>query len=161
MAYETRNEENSLRAVIYLLPVRAFRLNANQYPLSSYEPFRGGTKTVKCRGIAKWRQYVNKMVICRYCDQCKEHVEATKRLVLYRLPPLLIIQLKRFVYTTGFVQIHRRSKDDRTVSYPLTLVLFFSCLIPFRLLPKNGMAHASTIFIRIKPQSHITLFLHS
>uniref|UniRef100_A0A914WAM8 Ubiquitin carboxyl-terminal hydrolase n=1 Tax=Plectus sambesii TaxID=2011161 RepID=A0A914WAM8_9BILA len=54
-----------------------------------------------------------------YCDQCKEHVEATKRLVLYRLPPLLIIQLKRFIYTTGF-QMHRRSKEDRAVNYPLT-----------------------------------------
>lgn len=34
-----------------------------------------------------------------YCNKCKEHVEATKKLELYRLPPVLIVQLKRFVYT--------------------------------------------------------------
>ena len=34
-----------------------------------------------------------------YCNRCKEHVEATKKLELYRLPPVLIVQLKRFVYT--------------------------------------------------------------
>lgn len=56
-----------------------------------------------------------------YCSTCKEHVEATKRLQLYRLPPVLIIQLKRFVYTafTHQASLHRRSKDDRTVEYPL------------------------------------------
>lgn len=55
----------------------------------------------------------------RYCSRCKEHVEATKQLVLYRLPPILIIQLKRFIYTTSLMTIHRRSKDDRPVRYPL------------------------------------------
>uniref|UniRef100_A0A8R1HZH3 ubiquitinyl hydrolase 1 n=1 Tax=Caenorhabditis japonica TaxID=281687 RepID=A0A8R1HZH3_CAEJA len=56
-----------------------------------------------------------------YCSTCKEHVEATKRLQLYRLPPVLIIQLKRFVYTAFTHQsaMHRRSKDERTVEYPL------------------------------------------
>lgn len=46
-------------------------------------------------------------------------MEATKQLVLYRLPPILIIQLKRFIYTTSLMTIHRRSKDDRPVRYPL------------------------------------------
>ncbi|EJD74155.1 ubiquitin carboxyl-terminal hydrolase [Loa loa] len=54
-----------------------------------------------------------------YCSRCKEHVEATKQLILYRLPPILIIQLKRFIYTTSLMTIHRRSKDDRPVRYPL------------------------------------------
>ncbi|CAB3411040.1 unnamed protein product [Caenorhabditis bovis] len=56
-----------------------------------------------------------------YCSSCKEHVEATKKLQLYRLPPILIIQLKRFVYTafTHQSSLHRRSKDERTVEYPL------------------------------------------
>uniref|UniRef100_F1KRM8 ubiquitinyl hydrolase 1 n=1 Tax=Ascaris suum TaxID=6253 RepID=F1KRM8_ASCSU len=55
-----------------------------------------------------------------YCNKCKEHVEATKRLQLYRLPPILIIQLKRFVYTTSIMSMHRRSKDDRPVRYPIS-----------------------------------------
>ncbi|CAJ0955634.1 unnamed protein product, partial [Mesorhabditis belari] len=56
-----------------------------------------------------------------YCSRCKDHVEATKKLELYRLPPILIIQLKRFVYTVStYASSHRRSKDDRRVEYPLT-----------------------------------------
>lgn len=31
-----------------------------------------------------------------YCGKCKEHVQATKALELYRVPPLLVISLKRF-----------------------------------------------------------------
>lgn len=54
-----------------------------------------------------------------YCNKCKEHVEATKQLALYRLPPILIVQLKRFVYTTSIMSMHRRSKDDRPVRYPI------------------------------------------
>ncbi|GMS84872.1 hypothetical protein PENTCL1PPCAC_7047 [Pristionchus entomophagus] len=54
-----------------------------------------------------------------YCSKCKDHVEATKRLELYRLPPVLIIQLKRFVYTASVHTMHRRSKDERRVIYPL------------------------------------------
>lgn len=68
-----------------------------------------------------------------YCSKCKEHVEATKQLVLYRLPPILIIQLKRFIYTTSLMTIHRRSKDDRPVHYPidnLDLAQFLSDTAP-------------------------------
>eukprot|EP00081_Caenorhabditis_elegans_P005223 NP_001254304.1 Ubiquitin carboxyl-terminal hydrolase [Caenorhabditis elegans] len=56
-----------------------------------------------------------------YCSTCKENVEATKKLQLYRLPPVLIIQLKRFVYTAFTYQssMARRSKDTRSVEYPL------------------------------------------
>ncbi|CAD6198270.1 unnamed protein product [Caenorhabditis auriculariae] len=56
-----------------------------------------------------------------YCSNCKTHVEATKKLELYRLPPILIVQLKRFVYTAFASQasMHRRSKDERHVDYPL------------------------------------------
>jgi ubiquitin carboxyl-terminal hydrolase 4/11/15 len=31
-----------------------------------------------------------------YCSQCKDHVEATKKLDLYKVPPVLILQLNRF-----------------------------------------------------------------
>ncbi|PAV89138.1 hypothetical protein WR25_14151 [Diploscapter pachys] len=56
-----------------------------------------------------------------YCNKCKQHVEATKKLELYRLPPVLIVQLKRFVYTASAYQtsMHRRSKDERRVLYPI------------------------------------------
>ena len=33
-----------------------------------------------------------------YCSKCKEHREATKRIVLWKAPPLMIIHLKRFSF---------------------------------------------------------------
>lgn len=77
-----------------------------------------------------------------YCSTCKEHVEATKRLQLYRLPPVLIIQLKRFVYTafTHQAAMHRRSKDDRTVEYPLESL----DMSPF--LSDTSPNHSSTMY---------------
>ncbi|KAK0393218.1 hypothetical protein QR680_000103 [Steinernema hermaphroditum] len=60
-----------------------------------------------------------------YCNRCKTHVEATKTMQLYRLPKILIIQLKRFVYSgssaySSLFSSHRRTKDDRMVQYPVT-----------------------------------------
>ncbi|VDP05310.1 unnamed protein product [Heligmosomoides polygyrus] len=54
-----------------------------------------------------------------YCTKCRDHVEATKKLELFRLPPILIVQLKRFVYTATYQTVHRRSKDERRVVYPV------------------------------------------
>lgn len=31
-----------------------------------------------------------------YCNMCKEHVQATKILEIYRAPPIFIVNLKRF-----------------------------------------------------------------
>lgn len=31
-----------------------------------------------------------------YCGRCKEHVIASKQLEIFRLPPVLVISLKRF-----------------------------------------------------------------
>ena len=31
-----------------------------------------------------------------YCNKCKEHVQANKTLEIYRAPPILIVNLKRF-----------------------------------------------------------------
>merc|ERR1712127_310665 len=31
-----------------------------------------------------------------YCNKCKEHVQATKQLEIYRAPPILVVSLKRF-----------------------------------------------------------------
>ena len=50
-----------------------------------------------------------------YCPKCKAHVDATKKLDLWTLPPILIVHLKRFRYFEG----GHRSKIDRAVRYPL------------------------------------------
>lgn len=49
-----------------------------------------------------------------YCGRCKTHRPATKTMDLWRLPPLLVIQLKRFCYT----QVSRR-KLHHHVDFPL------------------------------------------
>ncbi|KAL7546255.1 hypothetical protein ACHAWF_012768 [Thalassiosira exigua] len=49
------------------------------------------------------------------CPSCEERVEATKKIDLFMLPPILIVHLKRFEFGTSGL----RSKIDRPVTYPL------------------------------------------
>ena len=51
-----------------------------------------------------------------YCNKCKAHVRAWKQFHLYRAPPILIIHLKRFHYSST---THRRNKIDALVDFPL------------------------------------------
>jgi len=50
-----------------------------------------------------------------YCSRCKEHRQANKTLQLWRLPSILVVQLKRFVYTSSIF----RNKIDKHVVYPI------------------------------------------
>merc|ERR1719440_889748 len=49
-----------------------------------------------------------------YCSRCKEHREAFKKLEIWSLPPVLVLQLKRFTYTT-----YSRDRLDTPVVFPL------------------------------------------
>ncbi|XP_071486215.1 ubiquitin carboxyl-terminal hydrolase 19-like [Diadema antillarum] len=50
-----------------------------------------------------------------YCPRCKHHREATKQLMLWKLPSTLIIQLKRFSFGNSLW----RDKINRMVDYPV------------------------------------------
>jgi ubiquitin carboxyl-terminal hydrolase 4/11/15 len=50
-----------------------------------------------------------------YCSQCKEHRRAFKKFDLWKLPKILIIQLKRFSYRNK----HWREKIETQVQFPL------------------------------------------
>eukprot|EP00057_Strongylocentrotus_purpuratus_P014458 XP_011668932.1 PREDICTED: ubiquitin carboxyl-terminal hydrolase 19 [Strongylocentrotus purpuratus] len=50
-----------------------------------------------------------------YCPKCKQHREATKQMLLWRLPSTLIIQLKRF----SFGNMLWRDKINKMVEYPV------------------------------------------
>jgi ubiquitin C-terminal hydrolase len=50
-----------------------------------------------------------------YCPKCKKHQHATKQIDLWKLPPVLVIHLKRFSYNRVF-----RDKIDTLVEVPLT-----------------------------------------
>ncbi|CAI8055035.1 Ubiquitin carboxyl-terminal hydrolase 32 [Geodia barretti] len=64
---------------------------------------------------------------CWYCKQCKTHQEAVKSLEIWRLPPILIIHLKRFQFFNG-----RWVKSQRIVRFPT------SNLDPLRFTAQNG-----------------------
>ncbi|XP_038852219.1 ubiquitin carboxyl-terminal hydrolase 15-like isoform X2 [Salvelinus namaycush] len=49
-----------------------------------------------------------------YCPNCKEHQQATKKLDLWSLPPVLVVHLKRFSYSR-----YMRDKLDSQVDFPL------------------------------------------
>ena len=51
-----------------------------------------------------------------YCNRCKAHVRAMKQFDLYRTPPILIIHLKRFHFSST---THRRDKVDTFIDFPL------------------------------------------
>ena len=53
----------------------------------------------------------------RYCPQCKQHREASKQLLLWRLPNVLIVQLKRF----SFRSFIWRDKINDLVEFPVRL----------------------------------------
>ncbi|XP_060948337.1 ubiquitin carboxyl-terminal hydrolase 15-like isoform X2 [Limanda limanda] len=49
-----------------------------------------------------------------YCPNCKEHQQATKKLDLWSLPPVLVVHLKRFSYSR-----YMRDKLDSLVEFPV------------------------------------------
>lgn len=51
-----------------------------------------------------------------YCNRCKDFVRAWKQFHLYRTPPILIIHLKRFHFSST---THRRDKIDTLIDFPL------------------------------------------
>jgi len=50
-----------------------------------------------------------------YCNKCKEHRLANKKFDLWKVPPILVIHLKRFSYRSR----HNRDKLDTLVDFPL------------------------------------------
>jgi ubiquitin C-terminal hydrolase len=49
-----------------------------------------------------------------YCNKCKEHVQATKKFDLWKMPSILVIHLKRFSYKNKYW----RDKLETFVDYP-------------------------------------------
>jgi ubiquitin C-terminal hydrolase len=50
-----------------------------------------------------------------YCSRCKKHQACSKAMTIFRLPEVLVIQLKRFTFST-----FRRTKLSTAVSFPTT-----------------------------------------
>ena len=61
------------------------------------------------------------MFVClchRYCPKCQQHREASKQLLLWRLPNVLIIQLKRFSFRSFIWRDKINDMVDFPVRYP-------------------------------------------
>ena len=58
-----------------------------------------------------------------YCDRCKAHREATKKLQIWSLPSVLVVHLKRFS-----AQGMWRRKNDMPVDFPFEIDLAPYCL---------------------------------
>ena len=55
-----------------------------------------------------------------YCRRCQKHVRAFKKMDIWRLPPLLVFQLKRFTYEVGAFLTHRE-KIEGYVDFPFDI----------------------------------------
>jgi hypothetical protein len=61
-----------------------------------------------------------------YCPYCKEHMQAEKKMSVWRLPPILIIHLKRFKYYHGSSMGYlsdSRVKIDSVVKFPIQYII--------------------------------------
>ena len=82
-------------------------------------------------------------ILCRYCPKCKEHQEAIKQMSLWRLPNILIVQLKRFTYQNCIW----KDKIDKDVSFLLKLVSYLRpSLVVCRL--ANTVSHENITVIK-------------
>ena len=57
-----------------------------------------------------------------YCNKCKEHVQATKTMEIFKLPRIMIISLKRFAsskYQSRFGSSFGGQKVDTLVDFPI------------------------------------------
>eukprot|EP00002_Diphylleia_rotans_P020272 TRINITY_DN3937_c0_g1_i2.p1 TRINITY_DN3937_c0_g1~~TRINITY_DN3937_c0_g1_i2.p1 ORF type:complete len:708 (-),score=130.67 TRINITY_DN3937_c0_g1_i2:126-2249(-) len=83
---------------------------------SSHTQHQSANKTVSLADCLKLFSMEEKLTDDNmwYCSNCKEHRTATKKIDVWKLPPILIIQLKRFSYTK-----YLRDKIESFVEFPL------------------------------------------
>ncbi|OWZ19413.1 Ubiquitin-specific protease [Phytophthora megakarya] len=67
-----------------------------------------------------------------YCSSCRKHQEMTKKLEIWRLPPVMVVHLKRFQYT----QTYRR-KLASLVEFPIHDLDLSSCVAPHIEIPEK------------------------
>lgn len=85
-------------------------LSLDQKPLDIQDLFKLFTKQEILDKDNEW-----------YCGECKKHVQASKKLDIWRLPDVLIVHLKRFMANERFGQY--LEKIETSVDFPLELDL--------------------------------------
>ncbi|XP_062872197.1 ubiquitin carboxyl-terminal hydrolase 19 [Trichomycterus rosablanca] len=106
--------KNNERLKEYVL-VRSKELEFNEDPSSASETARAGHFTLEqCLNLFT-KPEVLAPEEAWYCPKCQQHREASKQLLLWRLPNVLIIQLKRF----SFRSFIWRDKINDMVDFPV------------------------------------------
>eukprot|EP00760_Papus_ankaliazontas_P028348 PhM_4_TR364/c0_g1_i3/m.16319/K11833/USP2; ubiquitin carboxyl-terminal hydrolase 2 len=69
-----------------------------------------------------------------YCSRCKKHTDSTIQLTVYRLPRILVVQLKRFSGGSGQSMLRGKVTDtvDCPVQMPLEMKAYMSPDSPYR-----------------------------
>lgn len=80
----------------------------------------------------------------RYCNKCKEHTQASKKLDFWNLPEVLILQLKRFSHTRW-----SRSKVDDEVLFPLEGLDMAQFMSPKRVAAQVTGSRAAYLLLRL------------
>ena len=97
-----------------LAKLDARRMKPEELPVAAATPGGGALQLLDCIRKYSEREQLDETETW-YCNKCKDHVRAFKELAIWRAPPILIIQLKRFVFKkNGF-----REKIDTHVDFPL------------------------------------------
>lgn len=82
--------------------------------LGAEDPWWGKKPNNACNKHSALLVYICASWSFRYCPNCKQHQQATKKLDLWSLPPVLVVHLKRFSYSR-----YMRDKLDSLVDFPL------------------------------------------
>ena len=78
----------------------------NQGKLSLYDCLNYFTQNEVLSGDDQW-----------YCNKCKEHQNASKKMEVYNTPNILVIHLKRFSHTRN--SMFGTRKMDELVDFPI------------------------------------------
>ncbi|KAK4012122.1 hypothetical protein OUZ56_021219 [Daphnia magna] len=141
LRYQTSLEKIHAHQVFDEDPSVAKALHQQTEPVSLEQCLQAFTREEQLSGDEKY-----------YCPKCATHQPATKKLQIWRLPPILIVHLKRFQFVN-----HRWIKSHKAVQFPHNNLDFteFLAAIPSETLvrhrqiassssmPPNGVAESS------------------
>eukprot|EP00667_Euglena_gracilis_P001210 EG_transcript_1211 len=84
-------------------------------PVSPTTAERGTMTLDKCMDMFTTREQLSEQDTV-YCSQCKEHRQSFKQFGLWKLPPVLVVHLKRFQYGRS---AYSGSKLDHLIKFPI------------------------------------------
>eukprot|EP00118_Oscarella_pearsei_P004593 m.19931 g.19931 ORF g.19931 m.19931 type:complete len:928 (+) comp27927_c0_seq2:43-2826(+) len=116
MEWQNPKEEENKSLVVEERTDNMYGIDETAYPQNK-NALRLGRYSVtlkQCFDLFTKQEELDEADTC-YCSKCKTHREASKKLSIWRLPHVLVIQLKRFSYTGNIL----RDKLFTKVTFPI------------------------------------------